>query len=185
MTLNDKEVLSILKFVNESEYGFLKLEDDDFELTVIKKSMDLSDIKDIVQKGNSGNNVPKTPQYPVQVQNNNENGMPNPMQVEGGTVAEQSKDEIKTEENIYTVRAPMVGTFFSKASPEESEYVKVGDAVEQGDTVCLIEVMKLFNSVPAGVYGRVKEVLVADGELVEYDQPLFIISVDSDEETSK
>ncbi|MBO1001847.1 acetyl-CoA carboxylase biotin carboxyl carrier protein [Pseudogracilibacillus auburnensis] len=177
MTLNEKEILSMLKYVNESDYGYLNLEDGDFELTVVKKGMDLSDIKDIIGNKNDTNGAANrvATVHPQEVVGNNSAAESQVTQEVAPSTLEQPKEEIKTDENTFTVRAPMVGTFFSKPSPEEEEYVKVGDTVSAGDTVCLIEVMKLFNSVPAGTNGRIEEVFVSDGELVEYDQPLFLI----------
>lgn len=177
MTLNEKEILSMLKYVNESDYGYLNLEDGDFELTVVKKGMDLSDIKDIIGNKNDTNGAANrvATVQPQEVVGNNSAAESQVTQEVAPSTLEQPKEEIKTDENTFTVRAPMVGTFFSKPSPEEEEYVKVGDTVSAGDTVCLIEVMKLFNSVPAGTNGRIEEVFVSDGELVEYDQPLFLI----------
>jgi acetyl-CoA carboxylase biotin carboxyl carrier protein len=73
------------------------------------------------------------------------------------------------------VRAPNLGTFYRSPKPGAAPYVSVGQTVGADTEVCLIEVMKLFTSVPAGVAGTVRQVLVEDAELVEYDQPLFLI----------
>jgi acetyl-CoA carboxylase biotin carboxyl carrier protein len=74
-----------------------------------------------------------------------------------------------------TVRAPNLGTFYRAPKPGAAPYVSVGQRVEADTEVCLIEVMKLFTSVLAGAVGTVRKVLVDDAELVEYDQPLFLI----------
>ena len=79
-------------------------------------------------------------------------------------------------ENGIFVRAPMVGTFYSKPSPDEASFVKVGSIVSKGETVCLIEVMKLFTAVESEFNGIIEKVFVVDGDLVEFDQPLFLIS---------
>jgi len=73
------------------------------------------------------------------------------------------------------VRAPMVGTFYRAQAPGDSPFVEVGQSVASSDTVCLLEMMKLFSSVPAGVDGVVAEIRVADGDLVEYGQVLIVI----------
>jgi acetyl-CoA carboxylase biotin carboxyl carrier protein len=73
------------------------------------------------------------------------------------------------------VRAPNLGTFYRSPKPGAAPYVSVGQAIGADTEVCLIEVMKLFTSVLAGVAGTVRKVLVEDAELVEYDQPLFLI----------
>lgn len=73
------------------------------------------------------------------------------------------------------VHAPMVGTFYCRASPGDPPFVEQGATVERGRPLCLIEVMKLFTTLEATVAGTVSEILVADGELVEYGQALFVI----------
>lgn len=74
-----------------------------------------------------------------------------------------------------TIKAPMVGVFYQAASPEADPYVTVGKAVNKGDTVCIIEAMKLMNEIQAEESGTIKEILVKNGEIVEYGQPLFVI----------
>src|SRR5699024_1590858 len=174
MSLNNKEIISMLKFVDESNYGFLSLEDRDFELMVVKKEMNLTDIKDIINSGKNNNGQSELTNQ-VLVQPKVETSIPS-VDPEGLKNENKQVEEVNTSvnEDTYVIHAPMVGTFFSKPSPEDATYVQVGDLVEEGDTVCLIEVMKLFNSVPATENGKVVEILVEDGELVEYNQPLFV-----------
>ncbi|MGO1923538.1 MAG: acetyl-CoA carboxylase biotin carboxyl carrier protein [Jeotgalicoccus sp.] len=71
------------------------------------------------------------------------------------------------------VRAPMVGTFYKAPSPEADAYIKIGDTVSSTSVVCILEAMKLFNEIQAEVSGEVTEILVDDGDMVEYNQPLF------------
>ena len=75
----------------------------------------------------------------------------------------------------HMVTAPMVGTFYSAPSPTSPNFVKVGDPVEPGDPLCIIEAMKLMNQIEADVAGIVKAILVENGHPVEFDQPLFVI----------
>jgi len=74
-----------------------------------------------------------------------------------------------------TINSPMVGTFYRASSPEASPFVEVGSTVKKGDTLCIIEAMKMFNQIEAEVDGTIKSVLVENGQPVEYDQPLFVI----------
>lgn len=74
-----------------------------------------------------------------------------------------------------TIKAPMVGVFYQAASPEADPYVTVGKTVKKGDTVCIIEAMKLMNEIQAEEDGTIKEILVKDGDIIEYGQPLFVI----------
>lgn len=81
-------------------------------------------------------------------------------------------------EGLVAVRAPMLGTFYRAPSPGEKPFVQVGDKISPNDTVCLVEVMKLFNSIKAGVAGTVVKILVENGAMVEYGQPLILIEHD-------
>ncbi len=79
------------------------------------------------------------------------------------------------EKSGNVVKAPIVGTFYAAASPEDAPYVKVGDTVKKGDVLMIIESMKLMNEVTSDFDGVVEEILVANGDAVEYDQPLMRI----------
>lgn len=74
-----------------------------------------------------------------------------------------------------TIKSPMVGTFYRASSPDASPFVEVGSRVKKGDTICIIEAMKMFNQIEAEVDGTIKAILVENGQPVEYDQPLFVI----------
>ena len=76
------------------------------------------------------------------------------------------------------VRAPTPGTFYARPAPDAEPFVTAGDTVHTGDTLCIIEAMKLMNEVESEVTGTVLKILVSDGEPVEYDQPLFVIGTD-------
>lgn len=82
------------------------------------------------------------------------------------------------EEEGYAVTAPMVGTFYSAASPGSAPFVQVGDRVNDGDTLCIIEAMKMMNQIESEVSGTIKSVRVQNGEPVEYGQILFVINKD-------
>lgn len=75
----------------------------------------------------------------------------------------------------HQIKSPMVGTFYSKPSPDSEAFVSVGDTVNVGDTLCIIEAMKMMNQIESDTAGTIKAILIDDGEPVEYDEPLFII----------
>lgn len=81
----------------------------------------------------------------------------------------------EAQEDGEVVTAPIVGTFYAKPAQDKDPFVKVGDTVAEGDTLCIIEAMKFMNEVPSTVGGTIKEVLVQDGDFVEFGQPLFRI----------
>lgn len=87
-------------------------------------------------------------------------------------ITNNKKEEIQ-EGNI--VKSPMVGTFYIKPSPTSVPYVEVGKQVKKGDTLCIVEAMKLMNEIESEFTGTVKEILVNDGQAVEYGTPLFVI----------
>lgn len=79
------------------------------------------------------------------------------------------------DENLHKITSPMVGTFYHASSPDADPYVKVGSKVSNDSIVCIVEAMKLFNEIEAEVNGEIVEILVKDGQLVEYGQPLFLV----------
>lgn len=89
-------------------------------------------------------------------------------------IAEVEAKEAR-EDNLLTITAPMVGTFYRAPAPDEQPYISVGDVVMPGQTVCVIEAMKIMNEIQSEVQGKVVEILVDNAEPVEYGQPLFIL----------
>jgi len=83
--------------------------------------------------------------------------------------------ETPTGQEGHVVKAPMVGTFYRSPSPDAKAFVEVGQAVKEGETICIIEAMKLMNEIEADASGLVKAILVENGQPVEYGQPLFIL----------
>jgi acetyl-CoA carboxylase biotin carboxyl carrier protein len=92
---------------------------------------------------------------------------------ENGTAETDEDTEAAADEHV--VKAPIVGTFYRAPSPDADPFVEVGDSVEEGDVLCIIEAMKLMNEIECETSGTVKEILVEDAEPVEFDQPLFIL----------
>ena len=79
------------------------------------------------------------------------------------------------DESLHKINSPMVGTFYASSSPDSQAFVQVGDKVNEDGIVCIVEAMKLFNEIEAEVSGEIVEILVKDGQLVEYGQPLFLV----------
>lgn len=155
-------IREILDAVNSSEIAFFEYETGDGHL-VLDKSLTRNE-----KTSNSSSNesegaveVASSSDLKEEVKVNNE--------VVNKVVQNESND------NYKVVTAPMVGTFYSSSSPEADNFVKVGDKVNNGDILCIIEAMKLMNEIESEVSGTVKEILVKDGEMVEYGQPLFKI----------
>jgi acetyl-CoA carboxylase biotin carboxyl carrier protein len=103
---------------------------------------------------------------------------PAPVQTEAAPApAEEKKSEAANADdaNLHKITSPMVGTFYASSSPEADAYVKAGSKVDDSSVVCIVEAMKLFNEIEAEVKGEIVEILVKDGQLVEYGQPLFLV----------
>jgi acetyl-CoA carboxylase biotin carboxyl carrier protein len=84
-------------------------------------------------------------------------------------------ESVKETENLHKIVSPMVGTFYQSSSPDAESYVKTGSKVSKDSIVCIVEAMKLFNEIEAEINGEIVEILVSDGQLVEYGQPLFLV----------
>lgn len=96
------------------------------------------------------------------------------------TYSEANKEETSMDldannDNIHVIKAPIMGTYYEASSPESSTFVKVGDKVSKGDTLCIIEAMKLMNEINSDLDGEVVEILVSNEDLVEYNQAIFKI----------
>ena len=111
--------------------------------------------------------VPQIIQQPVQTSQPPANQQASDM---GVNAVDNSKKEKRN-----TVNSPMVGTFYASASPESKPFVTIGQSVKKGDTLCILEAMKMMNQVQAESDGKIVEILVDNAEPVEFDQPLFVL----------
>ena len=111
--------------------------------------------------------VPQVIQQPIQT------SQP-PTNQQTSNMGTNAVDDLK-EEKRNTVNSPMVGTFYASASPESKPFVTIGQSVKKGDTLCILEAMKMMNQVQAESDGKIVEILVDNAEPVEFDQPLFVL----------
>jgi acetyl-CoA carboxylase biotin carboxyl carrier protein len=98
-----------------------------------------------------------------------------PVAAMGSVVASDASGSATVAETGHVTKSPMVGTFYRSASPGAKSFVEIGHAVKEGDTLCIIEAMKILNEIEADKSGTIKRILVDNGQAVEYGQPLFII----------
>jgi len=94
------------------------------------------------------------------------------------SVASPATEQVKVDANLHEVKSPIVGTFYRSPSPDSAEFVKVGDKVAKGTVLCIVEAMKLMNEIESDVSGTIVNVLLNNGNPVEYNQPLFLIKAD-------
>ena len=97
-------------------------------------------------------------------------------QIKSATIVSSNKTVLNDSENDgVRVKSPIIGTFYRKPSPEKSLFVEVGQQIKEGDVLCVIEAMKLFNEIESEISGKIVKVLVDDSSPVEFDQPLFLV----------
>ena len=162
-----KEIENLLDLIAESEVNEVSIEEGDFKIKVKKKP----DIKEssAPQQMPMQYQVPAQPQQAPQPQQTPQQ----PQQSSGSETPGESDGDNQPSGDV--VKSPIVGTFYRAPSPDDDPFVKVGDTVEKGQTLCIVEAMKIMNEIESDYSGEVKKILVEDGEPVEYDQPLFII----------
>ncbi|WP_224485444.1 acetyl-CoA carboxylase biotin carboxyl carrier protein [Robertkochia aurantiaca] len=160
-----KEIQSLIKFVAKSGASEVKLEMEDVKIT-IKTTTDekKGEATTYVQQIPMGQPMPQ--QQPMAAQP----AASAPAPAEGEGAAKKDEDS-----KYITVKSPIIGTFYRKPSPDKPSFVEVGDTVSQGDVLCIIEAMKLFNEIESEVSGKIVKVLVDDNSPVEFDQPLFLV----------
>jgi oxaloacetate decarboxylase alpha subunit len=90
---------------------------------------------------------------------------------------EKISEPAKQGQNLTAIKAPMVGTFYRSASPETKPYIEIGQTIEIGQVVCIVEAMKLMNEIKSEVKGKVVEILVENARSIEYGQPLFMVEI--------
>ena len=152
-----KEIQNLIKFVAKSGTSEVRLETDDFKITIKTGSGD--SVTTVVQQTAVPMQQPPLAPPPHEVA---------PVQAETPTaVSEDSK--------YITVKSPIIGTFYRKPSPDKPLFVEVGQTVAEGDVLCVIEAMKLFNEIESEISGKIVKVLVDDATPVEFDQPLFLV----------
>ena len=155
-----KEIQNLIKFVSKSGVEEVKIEREDFKITIKTKKNSPQQI--VVDELPSKINIPTQTIVPVSQEVLKEKSL--------------DTDIPKTEDsNHVIVKSPIIGTFYRKPSPDKPAFVEVGQSIGEGEVLCVIEAMKLFNEIESEVSGKIVKILVDDQSPVEFDQPLFII----------
>lgn len=161
-----KQIQELIKAVNKSNIGELSIQQGEFKISIKQK-------KENVQ---AFVNPAAYAQLPVAMQAQSVAPSPVPQTPTTAGVSDVPKKEAaqKNEANNYLViKSPMIGTFYTRQSPDKPILADVGAKVEKGQVVCIIEAMKLFNEIESDISGKIVKVLVEDSSPVEFDQPLF------------
>ena len=157
-----KEIQNLIKFVAKSGASEVKLEMDDVKITIKTGSESEKTEATYVQ------------QFPVGALPQAAQPVATPAPAAQAPAAETAAQAQESDKYI-TIKSPIIGTFYRKPSPDKPVFVEVGTDVKAGDTVCVIEAMKLFNEIESEVSGKIVKVLVDDSTPVEFDQPLFLV----------
>ncbi len=155
--MNFKQIQQLIKFVSKTDVAEVNIENNNFKINI---------------KGSKSVPVEK----PIQVVHQPA-PLPHPTPVKPSIAPPNnaSAKEAESTDNLLTVKSPIIGTFYRKPSPDKDVFVNVGDIVKEGDTLCVIEAMKLFNEIESDYSGKIVKILVEDASPVEFDQPLFLI----------
>ena len=170
--MNYKEILDLIKAINKTDISEFKLKEGDFEVTIRTKEYHKG--KPIIStQPQQVISVPAAPPLAA-MQNYSPPAVEKPIGNASSASSNTSESKPKTDQYVQ-IKSPIVGTFYRSASPEKPPYLKVGDRVSEGDVVCIVEAMKLFNEIESEVSGTIVKVLIEDASPVEYDQPLFLV----------
>ena len=155
-----KEIQNLIKFVSKSGVEEVKIEREDFKITIkTKKNITKQILVEDIPSKNIISSQPVSTQSHEIIQENNANTNP---------------EKLENDDHIV-IKSPIIGTFYRKPSPDKPSFVEVGKSITEGDVLCVIEAMKLFNEIESEVSGKITKILVEDQSPVEFDQPLFII----------
>ena len=159
-----KDIQELIKFVAKSGATEVDLEIDNVKISIKsppkKKRGEVEEVATIIQQAPT--HVVATAVTPAPV-------------VEAPAESNPADSNSAEESNYITIKASMIGTFYRSASPENPPFVSVGDSIKEGDAICIIEAMKLFNEIESEVSGKIIKVLVDDSTPIEFDQPLFLV----------
>tara|TARA_X000000368_G_scaffold417703_1_gene414856 strand:+ start:715 stop:1200 length:486 start_codon:yes stop_codon:yes gene_type:complete len=158
--MNIKEIQNLIKFVYKSGVEEVKIEKEDFKITIkTKKNISQQIIVDEMPSN-----------VPVPLSNNPSQSI-EPI---SDNVIENQNIQLDNEKHVI-IKSPIIGTFYRKPAPDKDSFVEVGQNVEAGNVLCVIEAMKLFNEIESEISGTIIKILADDQSPVEFDQPLFII----------
>ncbi|HLR32568.1 MAG TPA: acetyl-CoA carboxylase biotin carboxyl carrier protein [Fodinibius sp.] len=159
-----KIIENLLDLIARSEVNEVSIEEGDFKIKVKKKA----------DTNQPAATIPY--QMPAQTVHPSAGGQQDaPQPTAQAPEEEDNKQETSEAPDGEVVKSPIVGTFYRSPSPDDDPFVSVGDQIEKGQTVCIVEAMKIMNEIESDYSGEIKKILINDAEPVEYDQPLFII----------
>ncbi len=169
--MDNKEIQNLVRFLTKSGISEFKMETKEIKLSI--KTPEGSMGKSIMSYPSVPQVMP--PSAPQVVQS-----APPAESSSAGNASQEKKSSENVEENnknLVTIKSPIIGTFYRKPSPDKPVFVEVGQTIKEGDPLCVIEAMKLFNEIEAEQSGKIVKILVDDSTPVEFDQPLFLLDI--------
>jgi acetyl-CoA carboxylase biotin carboxyl carrier protein len=175
MPLTDEDVREILRIIDESDVTELRLETEGFSLHVVKGGRDAaaSGLPAGPRDGSTSGTGRARGQAEATAPTPAAGQPSRPASAQASPGSSAGLGEPSQPDGLVAITAPMLGTFYRAEAPGKPPFVEAGSRVEPDTIVCIIEVMKMMNSVPAGVSGRILQIFATNAELVEYGQPLF------------
>jgi acetyl-CoA carboxylase biotin carboxyl carrier protein len=161
--MNFKQIQQLIKFVARTGVSEVNIENSNIKIN-IKGNTKNSDQSQVIQQ------VVAPPPQSLQ-----STDPPKPVVNSVPSITKNDVDDTNEESNYLTIKSPIIGTFYRKPSPDKDNFVEIGDQISEGQTLCVIEAMKLFNEIESEVSGKIVKILVEDSSPVEFDQPLFLI----------
>jgi acetyl-CoA carboxylase biotin carboxyl carrier protein len=167
------QIQELVRMLSKHKISEFILQEENFKL-VIRTSTpaDSAAVHTVVQQPAFAPPLAPVMSMPLPAQAPTPPAAPAPPRAETTTPAPAAEEN---NSRLLAIKSPMVGTFYRSPSPDKGPFVKVGDAVDVGNPVCIIEAMKLFNEIESDIKGKIVKVLVEDASPVEYDQPLFLV----------
>lgn len=153
--MNLTEIQDLIKFVAKQKVTEVEIEKKDFKITIKseKEEVHIAHVAPLQMAAPAAAAIAAAPSAP-------------------SAPAAPAEEE---NANYITIKSPMIGTFYRSANPESDSFVNVGDTIKEGDVLCIVEAMKLFNEIEAEVSGKIVKVLTDDASPIEFDQPLFLV----------
>ncbi len=172
-----KEIQDLIKLINKSNLTEFKLKEGDFEISIRTKKYHKTKATQILSPPQQIVSLPPSSGQPTPPPFSSDAPVPHPTESNSDQASEAKEAQPAKEATakLLEIKSPIVGTFYRAPSPEKLPFVKVGDTVEVGQVVCIVEAMKLFNEIESEVTGKIVKVLVEEAQPVEYDQVLFLV----------
>ena len=153
--MNTKEIQDIINFIKKTDLDDVSIETENYKIRVKKNSTSISE--KVIHKSEKPLKIDKKESV-----------------IQKEQIETKAEPEVKASNNVI-IKSPMIGTFYQSPNPESNPFISEGDIIKPGQTICIIEAMKLFNEIESDISGTIIKVLVDDMSPVEYDQPLFLV----------